>query len=126
MRVLAAGPESLERLGLFESNLETSSSHNHRHRANQTEQIICVRPTTRLRAQTWRKYSDRIIVTEHFRSRYVMCPGLARRAPTRRSVVEESLPFGPLEARRPGSSVAGGCTPGVVGPLRGGRGHDQG
>src|SRR5215470_4595238 len=29
-------------------------------------------------------YSDRIIVTEHFGSRYVMCPGLARRAPSRR------------------------------------------
>lgn len=43
-----------------------------------------------------------------------------------RSVVEESLPFGPLEARITGSSVAVGCTPGVVGPLRGGSGHDQG
>src|SRR6266536_5494598 len=43
--------------GLFEMNLEASSSHNHRHRANQTEQIICVRPTTGLRGQAWRKYS---------------------------------------------------------------------
>ncbi len=57
MRVLAAGPASLERLGLFEINLEASSSHNHRHRANQTEQIICMRPTTGLRGQAWRKYS---------------------------------------------------------------------
>src|SRR5215472_12426766 len=52
-------------------------------------------------------YSDRIIVTEHFGSRYVMCPGLARRAPNRTALREEENRFLPPSQQVSASAVTG-------------------